>query len=245
MGASMKKSRTQRRSHRTSNPSVICLPPPKPPATAPRREPEVERALRLPKIEEPLVVDAAVDADFEVECYATRQMRRRAKRAEAKATRRRGVPVIPEAVAATVEEKAELVASLPEEGKAAPIEPIAEMIERIGEAPADSSVDSLAEALAKVRAEVALITEPPLAEPIPTVEPASIEAAETAPLPSSRALVKQPAGLLARIFGGWWRQPAKLERRDPDALTEQMLVLRTELALVQMRLDRIIKATSA
>lgn len=234
MGASMKKSRTQRRSHRTSNPSVICLPPPKPPVTAPRREPEVERAMRLPKIEEPLVVDPAVEADFEVECYATRQMRRRAKRAEAKATRRRGVPIAPETVATTVEEEA----------VAAPIEPIAEMIERIGEAPIDSSADSLAEALAKVRAEVALIAEP-VAAPVPTAAPSPTEAAETAPLPNSRALVKQPSGLLARIFGGWWRKPAKLERRDPDALTEQMLVLRTELALVQMRLDRIIKATSA
>lgn len=202
--------------------------------------------MRLPKIEEALVVDAAVDADFEVECYATRQMRRRAKRAEAKSTRRRGVPVIPEAVPATVEEEAELVALPQEEAAAVPIEPIAEMIERIGEAPADTSVDSLAEALAKVRAEAALIEEPrPVAQPVPTVAPVPIEPAEMAPLPSSRALTKPASGLLARILGRWWRKPAKLERRDPDALTEQMLVLRTELALVQMRLDRIIKATSA
>lgn len=242
----MKKSRTQRRSHRTSNPSVICLPPPKPPVTAPRREPEVERALRLPKNAEQLVVDPAMDADFEVECYATRQMRRRAKRAETKATRRRGVPIVPVTVSEDVEEQAEIIAPLQQEPVEASIEPIAEMIERIGEGPADDSVDSLAEALAKVRAEAALIVQTePVAAPVPMAAPLPIEAAETAPLPSSRALVKQPSGLLARLFGGWWRRPAKLERRDPDALTEQMLVLRTELALVQMRLDRIIKATSA
>ncbi|MBV1687251.1 hypothetical protein KRR38_06075 [Novosphingobium sp. G106] len=242
----MKKSRTQRRSHRTSNPSVICLSPPKPPATAPRREPEVERALRLPNTEEPLVIDPALESDLEVECYATRQMRRRAKRAEAKAARRRGVPTIPETVTETVEEAADSRAAQHEEPTAASIEPIAEMIERIGETPIDTSVDSLAEALAKVRAEVAPAEAPePVAEPALTVDPVPIEAAETAPLPSSRALTKQPSGVLARIFSGWWRGSTKLERRDPDALTEQMLVLRTELALVQMRLDRMIKAASS
>lgn len=80
----MKKSRTRQRSHRTSTPSVICLPPPKPPVSAPRKEPEVERAMKLPSFSEPLVT---------AESSSTRQLRRKARRAEAKSTKRKGVAV--------------------------------------------------------------------------------------------------------------------------------------------------------
>lgn len=40
---------------RDKAPAVICLPPPKPPVTAPRHEPEIARALSFPVLEEPLV----------------------------------------------------------------------------------------------------------------------------------------------------------------------------------------------
>lgn len=184
--------------------------------------------MRLPEMAEPLVVDPFMDADDEVECYATRQMRRRARRAEAKAARRRGLPAAPAIVAEAVEEVVDFVASREEARIEAPIEPIADT-------PVDTSVDSLVEALAKARAETASIP-----------GPVAIEEAEATPLPNNRALAKRPSGFLARLFGGWTlRRSPNLERRDPDPLTEQMLVLRTELALVQMRLDRIIKAASA
>jgi len=202
--------------------------------------------MRLPVTAEPLVVDPAIEPDFEVECYATRQMRRRARRAEAKAARRRGEPVAPIVIAEAVGREVDFVAVREDEQAAAVIEPIAEMVAAIAEAPVDTSVDSLVEALAKVRAELAPVAEPALAaDPEPVADAASVEAALAAPLPTSRALARQPSGFLARVFGGWWRKPDRLARRDPDALTEQMLVLRTEIALVQMRLDRIIAATSA
>lgn len=44
----------QRHLRREKTPSVICLPPPKPPLAAPRPEPEVARAIPLPKKAMPL-----------------------------------------------------------------------------------------------------------------------------------------------------------------------------------------------
>lgn len=205
----MKKSRARNRSHRTSTPSVICLPPPKPPVTAPRKEPEVERALSLPNRIEPLVIDTM--EGMEVDDHATRQMRRRARRAEARAGRSRR-PVKQPAVAEIVREEPMLsVQALVE----VPIEaPTLAPIELSAAAPVETAFQSVAEA--------------------------------PSPLPTNRALIRRPARLLERLFGGWLlRRPAQVAHRDPDALTEQMLVLRTELALVQSRLDKIIAATGA
>lgn len=188
--------------------------------------------MRLRTMAEPLVVNTAEEANIEVDCYATRQMRRRAQRAEAKAARRSGSPgsvVVAEArkeAAEPVNVPDELLAEIHTE---TPTEPPSEM-------PVHEAAAAMAEALARTRGETSV--EAPY--------PAPAEMAVASPLPGSRALVKRPSGFLARLFGGLIpRKPAKLERRDPDALTEQMLVLRTELALVQMRLDRMIAASSA
>lgn len=161
----MKKTRTRQRSHRTSTPSVICLPPPKPPTVAPRREPEVERAMGLPETHEPLVAASAGRS-------GSRQARRRAKRTEAKT----------------------------------------------------------------VRGHTSAVTESPATPP-----------PELAPLPRSQALAKPPSGMLARVEA-WFsrliprkRQPASVPQ---EALAQQMIALRSELAMVQNRLDRVIKAVS-
>jgi hypothetical protein len=199
MGTSMKKSRAQNRPHRKSTPSVICLPPPKSPASLPRKELGVERAMRLPQLAEPLVTDRPEDGA--TEDYATRQMRRRARRAQAKATRR-----CPANVRAATSEAEQV----------APVVTVAEPL-------LETAVKALCESCA-----------PALAEP-----------AAAAPLPNNRGLSKRRDGLLKRFFDGWLdRRPAKLMRRDPDVLAEQMLILRTEQALVQSRLDRIIAASS-
>jgi hypothetical protein len=77
--------------HRDRTPSVICLPPPRPPVAMTRpAEPEVEpeAAIAMPDHPEPLVAERA-----EVTAPAAplnRQARRKAQRAEAKALRRQG-----------------------------------------------------------------------------------------------------------------------------------------------------------
>jgi len=158
--------------------------------------------MRLPKYDEPLVTSGE---SIEIDDHATRQMRRRARRAEAKAERGRRPAKAPVAVA-NAREDAVAVTTV--------------------EAPIEMSIE------ASVAVPVQL--SPPPSEDVP------------APLPSNRALVMRPARLLERLFGGWLlRRPGNIARSDPDALTEQMLVLRTELALVQSRLDRIIAATGS
>jgi hypothetical protein len=166
-------------------------------------EPEVERAMRLPKHAEPLVNAAE---STKIDDHATRQMRRRARRAEGKAARNRRPTK-----AAVVDTQAREEAGL----AVAPVE-----------APAESQVEAT------------------IAAPVEFSSPLSQDA--PAPVPSNRALVSRPSSLLERLFGGWLlRRPARIARCDPDALNEQMLVLRTELALVQRRLDRIIAATAS
>jgi hypothetical protein len=140
--------------------------------------------------------------------------------------------VFAEARKEAAESVAEPVELLTENHSETPTEPLSEL----SEMPAHASVAALAEALARTRGETS----------VEASCPAPAEFPDASPLPSSQALAKRPSGLLARLFGGLIpRKSAKLERRDPDALTEQMLVLRTELALVQMRLDRMIAASSA
>jgi hypothetical protein len=155
--------------------------------------------MRLPRHAEPLVTEAV---ESEVDSYATRQMRRRARRAEAKAGRSRRPATTLYEAAKPQEEAALAVATV--------------------EVPVEASV----------------------ASPIETSPQPVTEAA--VPLPSNRALVRRPSGLIDRLFGGWLlRRPAKVARCDPNTLTGQMLVLRTELALVQSRLDKIIAATES
>jgi hypothetical protein len=155
--------------------------------------------MRLPRHAEPLVTEAIESG--EVDSYATRQMRRRARRAEAKAGRSRPARALYEAAKA-------------QEEAAFDVAPV--------EVPVEASIASPSEA-----------------SPQPVTEAA-------VPLPSNRALVRRPSGLIDRLFGGWLlRRPARVARCDPNTLTEQMLVLRTELALVQSRLDKIIAATAS
>jgi hypothetical protein len=167
----MGKSRARRHSHGGSTPSVILLPPPKPPVAALRKEPEVERALRLPKMGEPLVIPAAEKAKL------NREARRKSRRTETQTTRAKETVAVP-------------------------------------------------------------IQVPPVAE----------KDLEMAPLPRGRALVKPRTGLVARLDAWFSRLVPRRRAFAPgvsqEALSEQMLALRTELALVQGRLDRMIAAVS-
>lgn len=164
----MKKSRTRQRSHRTSTPSVICLPPPKPPATAPRQEPEVRQAMSLPQAEEPLVATQAA--------AETRQVRRKAQRAQARGFRH------------------------------------------------------------------------PAADPLKAdARPASPPLDDDAPLPRHRSLARQPTGLVGRV-GAWFARLIPRRSTAPmvsqQAMTDQMVALRSELAMVQGRLERMIAAAT-
>ncbi|MBW8755608.1 MAG: hypothetical protein JF595_15965 [Sphingomonadales bacterium] len=200
----------------------------------------MERALRLPQVDEPLVTDLA--EDIASGSYVTRQMRRKARRAEAKAARRRGMQlaadlpeVEPACEAETEPQQDAWLASTAEEVEAQPEAPWITAIPQAAEFEHEAPWAAITEAAEMER-------DAPAA--LPAIEPA-----QAAPLLRSRALARPPSGLAARL-GAWFarlvpRPAAALERRDPDALAEQMLVLRTELALVQMRLDRMIAATSA
>jgi len=87
-GGKMKKGRSRnpqlRRKDRT--PSVICLPPPKAPVTAPRKEPEAARAIPLQSNLEPLAVMEQVLAD-NPPSTPSRQVRRQELRARSKQVR--------------------------------------------------------------------------------------------------------------------------------------------------------------
>jgi hypothetical protein len=192
--------------------------------------------MRLPQADEPLVTDLA--EDIASGSYATRQMRRKARRAEAKAARRRGMAFaadLPEAEPACAAEPQQdaWLASGPVEAQ--PEAPWITAIPQAAEFEREAPWSAIPEAAEMKR-------EAPAA--LPAIEPA-----EAAPLPRNRALTRHPSGLAARL-GAWFarlvpRKAAQLDHYAPDALAEQMLILRTELALVQMRLDRMIAATSA
>lgn len=94
---------------------------------------------------------------------------------------------------------------------------------------------------------VAYEVAPAKAPPVPAqAMPAS---SAEAPLPRGRALALPATGLLARVDAWFVRliaraAPARAPAVSQEALAEQMLALRSELALVQGRLDRMIKAVS-
>lgn len=103
----MKNGRSHHRPSRNRNhtPTVICLPPPRPPITQPRMEPDATPAIPLPVGDEALAThhqpgEAAAQS---------RQLRRQARRAEMKASRR-GPPLPGQvsAIPATAAPKAEM-----------------------------------------------------------------------------------------------------------------------------------------
>jgi hypothetical protein len=176
----------RRHSHqRSSTPSVICLPPPKPPVTAPRQEPEVERAMALSGGAEEHVTP-------ERNVQQSRQIRRQAARQKAKAMKRRGMP--PAQAVAAAEDSKEKVASVAET-EAAPVEALA------------------------------------MAE-------------TTAPLPRNRSLA--PTRRSALQAAGMWLRGLVIKRKPvtPAHATTtaimQVKAMRTELAAMQMTLDRML-----
>ncbi len=74
-------SQSRMRQH-TATPSVICLPPPKPPATLPRKEPEVLRALPLP-------IEPEYFAQPPAAKPVGRKARRKSRKGQSKASRRK------------------------------------------------------------------------------------------------------------------------------------------------------------
>jgi hypothetical protein len=181
----MKNGRSHRRhSHqRSSTSSVICLPPPKPPVTAPKPEPEVERAIALSNDAEEQVVSQSR--------AQSRQVRRQAARQEAKALKRRGMPPAQAVAAKEAKEKAASVAE----------------------------------------AEVGPVEVPAMAE-------------TTAPLPRNRSLA--PTRRSALQAAGIWLGSLVIKRKPvtpahaTTAAIMQVKAMRTELAAMQMSLDRML-----
>ncbi len=224
----MKQSFARQHSHQSSRtPSVIYLPPPKPPVTAKRvTEPAPEAAIALPDTTEPLVTERTeVEAPYVPRM--SRQARRKALRAEAKALRRQGQPVMP------VAQPAEPVA-----------ESLAQAMPEPEVAPALAAIEP-----APVITEPEIALEPEIASWVVAIEPAAAIAPEpeaAGPLPRARSLVATKPRRLAlfahrlRAIFGLGRASPVPEAQVDGAIASQLRTVRDELAALQRSIDRMI-----